>query len=72
MLPSMDQFDSERLSNRGLCNEDQPQRFVCANQEVFATAAIIWGLIGPQRQFAANQIYYGQYSVPMLQVAFAY
>ncbi|VDB96230.1 unnamed protein product [Peniophora sp. CBMAI 1063] len=43
----------------GICSEDQPQRFVCANQEVFATAAIIWGLIGPQRQFAADQIYYG-------------
>ncbi|KAI0029695.1 OPT oligopeptide transporter protein-domain-containing protein [Vararia minispora EC-137] len=44
---------------RGLCSANQPQRFICPNISVFGTASIIWGVIGPQNQFARGQIYYG-------------
>lgn len=32
--------------------------FICPNTEVFGTASIIWGVIGPARQFSKGQIYY--------------
>ena len=31
----------------------------CPNGKVFFNASIIWGVIGPQRQFSHGQIYYG-------------
>ncbi|KAA1477025.1 small oligopeptide transporter [Dentipellis sp. KUC8613] len=43
----------------GLCEAGQKNHFVCANIEVFGTASIVWGVVGPMRQFAKGQIYYG-------------
>lgn len=42
-----------------MCHLDQPNRFVCASTEVFGTASVVWGVIGPQHQFSHGQIYYG-------------
>ncbi|KAK7685220.1 hypothetical protein QCA50_011583 [Cerrena zonata] len=42
-----------------LCKEDQPNGFTCPGTQVFGTASIIWGVIGPARQFSKGQIYYG-------------
>ena len=33
--------------------------YTCPNGKVFFNASIIWGVIGPQRQFSHGQIYYG-------------
>jgi OPT family small oligopeptide transporter len=41
----------------GICTEDQPSGFICPSTEVFGTASIIWGVIGPARQFSAGQVY---------------
>ncbi|KDN37828.1 hypothetical protein RSAG8_09882, partial [Rhizoctonia solani AG-8 WAC10335] len=43
----------------GMCTEDQPDGFICPSTEVFGTASIIWGVIGPALQFSKGQIYYG-------------
>ncbi|PPQ78774.1 hypothetical protein CVT25_010647 [Psilocybe cyanescens] len=45
-----------------ICDPLQKSGFVCPNTEVFGTASIIWGVIGPARQFSKGQIYY----VPVL------
>ncbi|KAF9051443.1 OPT oligopeptide transporter [Panaeolus papilionaceus] len=42
-----------------ICTPDEPSDFICPGIEVFGTASIIWGLIGPARQFSQGQIYYG-------------
>ncbi|KAJ3477668.1 hypothetical protein NLI96_g10300 [Meripilus lineatus] len=42
-----------------ICSPDQPNGFICPSTEVFGTASIIWGVIGPARQFSKGQIYYG-------------
>lgn len=42
-----------------LCSPDQPNHYSCPNGRVFFNASIIWGVIGPQRQFSHGQIYYG-------------
>ena len=42
-----------------MCDANQKDRFVCPSTQVFGTASIIWGVIGPQRQFSPGQIYYG-------------
>ncbi|KAI0076152.1 OPT oligopeptide transporter [Panus rudis PR-1116 ss-1] len=42
-----------------LCDPKQPNGFTCPGTEVFGTASIIWGVIGPARQFSRGQIYYG-------------
>ncbi|TFY70229.1 hypothetical protein EVG20_g2771 [Dentipellis fragilis] len=44
----------------GLCEAGQKNHFVCANIEVFGTASIVWGVVGPMRQFAKGQIYYSR------------
>uniref|UniRef100_A0A8H8CGD0 Uncharacterized protein n=1 Tax=Psilocybe cubensis TaxID=181762 RepID=A0A8H8CGD0_PSICU len=41
-----------------ICDPLQKSGFVCPNTEVFGTASIIWGVIGPARQFSKGQIYY--------------
>jgi hypothetical protein len=46
-----------------LCSTTQKDGFICPSTEVFGTASFIWGVIGPQRQFAAGQVYHGAYSV---------
>jgi OPT family small oligopeptide transporter len=43
---------------RGMCTDDQPDGFICPSTEVFGNASIIWGVIGPQRQFSHGQVYY--------------
>lgn len=42
----------------GICTENQKDHFVCAPIEVFYVASVIWGAIGPQRQFNQGTIYY--------------
>ena len=41
----------------GMCTPDQKDHFICPSTEVFGTASIIWGVIGPARQFSKGQIY---------------
>jgi OPT family small oligopeptide transporter len=41
---------------KGICTSDQPARFTCAGgSEVYFSASVIWGAIGPKRMF--DQIY---------------
>ncbi|KAH9946707.1 OPT oligopeptide transporter [Amylocystis lapponica] len=42
-----------------MCSPHQKDGFICPSTEVFGTASIIWGVIGPARQFSKGQIYYG-------------
>ncbi|KAJ6518167.1 oligopeptide transporter [Mycena vitilis] len=42
----------------GMCDRDQKDGFWCPSTGVFGTASIIWGVIGPARQFSQGQIYY--------------
>ncbi|KAJ7178961.1 oligopeptide transporter [Mycena filopes] len=42
----------------GMCDRDQKDGFWCPSTGVFGTASIIWGVIGPARQFSKGQIYY--------------
>ncbi|PCH34542.1 OPT oligopeptide transporter [Wolfiporia cocos MD-104 SS10] len=42
-----------------MCSPTQKDRFICPSTEVFGTASIVWGVIGPARQFSKGQIYYG-------------
>ncbi|PAV24301.1 OPT oligopeptide transporter [Pyrrhoderma noxium] len=44
---------------KDMCSPDQPDGFICPSTEVFGTASIIWGVIGPALQFSKGQIYYG-------------
>ena len=41
-----------------ICSKDQPDGFVCPSTQVFGTASIVWGVIGPALQFSHGQIYY--------------
>lgn len=43
----------------GLCTPEQASSFTCPGAKVFFNASIIWGVIGPQRQFSSGQMYYG-------------
>lgn len=42
-----------------LCQPHQTDNYTCPNGRVFFNASIIWGAIGPERQFSHGQIYYG-------------
>jgi len=42
-----------------ICMSHQKDGFICPSTEVFGTASIIWGVIGPALQFSKGQIYYG-------------
>jgi len=42
-----------------MCAPHQKNGFICPSTQVFGTASIIWGVIGPARQFSHGQIYYG-------------
>ena len=42
-----------------MCTPTQKDGFICPSTEVFGTASIIWGAIGPALQFSKGQIYYG-------------
>ena len=41
-----------------LCTPDQPAHLICPSTSVFATAAIVWGGIGPSRLFSPGTLYY--------------
>jgi len=41
-----------------MCDPAQRDGFICPSTEVFGTASIIWGVIGPARQFSPGQVYY--------------
>ncbi|KAF9473387.1 small oligopeptide transporter [Pholiota conissans] len=41
-----------------ICTTNQKNNFTCASTQVFGTASIIWGVIGPGLQFTKGQIYY--------------
>ncbi|KAL5536735.1 hypothetical protein ACEPAF_558 [Sanghuangporus sanghuang] len=41
-----------------ICDPKQKDGFICPGTEVFGTASIIWGAIGPALQFSKGQIYY--------------
>jgi len=42
----------------GICEASQKE-FTCPRTKLFGTASIIWGVIGPARQFSKGQAYYG-------------
>ncbi|RXW16964.1 hypothetical protein EST38_g8896 [Candolleomyces aberdarensis] len=42
-----------------ICDRYQKDSFTCASTNVFGSASIIWGVIGPGLLFTRNQIYYG-------------
>ncbi|KAK7682527.1 hypothetical protein QCA50_014327 [Cerrena zonata] len=42
-----------------ICTPGQKDGFTCPGMEVFGTSSIIWGVIGPSRQFSRGQIYTG-------------
>ncbi|KAG8844062.1 hypothetical protein FRB96_003295 [Tulasnella sp. 330] len=41
-----------------MCSADQASGFICPSTQVFGTASIIWGVIGPRNQFSSGQVYY--------------
>jgi OPT family small oligopeptide transporter len=41
----------------GICTTNKV--FSCPTTQVFGAASVIWGVIGPQRQFSQGQLYYG-------------
>ncbi|KAJ2919361.1 hypothetical protein MD484_g1053, partial [Candolleomyces efflorescens] len=41
-----------------ICDRYQKDSFTCASTNVFGSASIIWGVIGPGLLFTRNQIYY--------------
>ncbi|KAG7662811.1 uncharacterized protein J8A68_003665 [[Candida] subhashii] len=43
----------------GLCTPTQANHYTCPNGKVFFNASIIWGVIGPKRQFSPGQLYDG-------------
>jgi OPT family small oligopeptide transporter len=46
------------LSNiADVCAPDQPNNYTCPNGQVFFTASIIWGAIGPARMFSPGAVY---------------
>ncbi|KAF9531386.1 small oligopeptide transporter [Crepidotus variabilis] len=42
-----------------MCLRDQKDSFTCNATQVFGTASVLWGAIGPGRQFTQGQLYYG-------------
>ncbi|KAI0248083.1 OPT oligopeptide transporter, partial [Lactifluus subvellereus] len=44
---------------KDICEQHQSDHFTCANTEVFFVASVVWGVIGPGRQFHQGQIYHG-------------
>ncbi|KAH8113799.1 OPT oligopeptide transporter [Phellopilus nigrolimitatus] len=41
-----------------LCSPTQADHFICPSTSVFATAALVWGGIGPSRMFNAGSLYH--------------
>ncbi|KEI41575.1 uncharacterized protein L969DRAFT_85375 [Mixia osmundae IAM 14324] len=42
-----------------LCSSAQDQRFICPRVGVFFSSSVVWGLIGPARQFSVGSFYNG-------------
>jgi OPT family oligopeptide transporter len=40
-----------------ICMPNQPNNYTCPNGQVFFTASIIWGAIGPARMFSPGSVY---------------
>lgn len=40
-----------------MCAPHQNQHFSCPNTEVFYTASVVWGVIGPGLQFSKGKVY---------------
>lgn len=43
---------------KGICSHHQKDNFTCPSTQVFGTASIIWGVIGPRRQFSQGHVFY--------------
>lgn len=43
---------------RDMCSPTQEDHFICPDTEVFYTASILWGLVGPAEQFSKGKTYY--------------
>ncbi|KAG8988455.1 hypothetical protein FRB90_002728 [Tulasnella sp. 427] len=43
-----------------ICQPNQPAKLSCSHSQVFYSASVIWGLIGPKRQFGKGGVYYGE------------
>ncbi|TDL23079.1 OPT oligopeptide transporter [Rickenella mellea] len=43
-----------------ICQSTQKSKLTCPHNQVFFTASVIWGLIGPNRQFGKTSIYHPQ------------
>lgn len=41
-----------------MCDPNQKDGFVCPSTQVFGTASIVWGVIGPSLQFSKGQLFY--------------
>ncbi|KIM72458.1 hypothetical protein PILCRDRAFT_99382 [Piloderma croceum F 1598] len=41
-----------------LCSSTQEDGFICPGTQVFGTASVVWGVIGPRLQFSKGQAYY--------------
>ncbi|KAK0438416.1 small oligopeptide transporter [Armillaria borealis] len=52
----------------GMCSSEQKDGFICPGTEVFGTASIIWGVIGPGLQFSKGQTYYRKILIKTLPV----
>ncbi|KIJ63337.1 hypothetical protein HYDPIDRAFT_29591 [Hydnomerulius pinastri MD-312] len=42
---------------QGMCGPHQKDGFICPSTQVFGTASIIWGVIGPSLQFSKGHLY---------------
>ncbi|KAH7104202.1 OPT-domain-containing protein [Auriculariales sp. MPI-PUGE-AT-0066] len=40
-----------------ICSPTQPDNFTCPHNQVFLSASIIWGVVGPARQFGKGTMY---------------
>ncbi|KAG8969004.1 hypothetical protein FRC03_004971 [Tulasnella sp. 419] len=43
-----------------ICTPNEAHRLSCPQNEVYFTASVVWGLIGPLRQFGKGSVYYFQ------------
>ncbi|KAJ7159202.1 OPT oligopeptide transporter protein-domain-containing protein [Mycena crocata] len=41
-----------------MCKPGQKSQLTCPNNDVFFSASVVWGLIGPSRQYGPNSIYH--------------
>ncbi|ANB15917.1 oligopeptide transporter OPT1 [Sugiyamaella lignohabitans] len=47
-----------QASIKNICSADQPDNFSCPQATVFFNASVIWGVIGPRRQFDSGSLYH--------------